>query len=88
MAVGARQRDIQWQFLSEALATSVAGGLPGVAVALACLPLLAYFEVPAEPVAWFFAVPFAFALLLSLLAASAPARRAARLDPAQALAAD
>ncbi len=88
MALGARQRDIQWQFMSETLATGVIGGLLGIAVALACLPLLAWFEVPFEPAAWFFAVPFACALILSFLAAIAPARRAARLDPAQALAAD
>ena len=88
MAVGARQRDIQWQFLGETLATGVVGGLLGVVVALACLPLLAYFEIPAEPAAWFFAAPFACALILNLLAAVAPARRAARFDPVEALASD
>ena len=86
MAVGARHRDIQWQVLGETMAVGLAGGLLGVVVALACLPLLAVFDVPADPLAWFFAVPFACALLMSLLAAAAPARRAASLDPAAALA--
>ena len=86
MAVGACRRDIQWQILCETLAVGLAGGLLGVVVALACLPLLAVFDVPADPLAWFFAVPFACALLMSLLAAAAPARRAASLDPAAALA--
>ena len=88
MAVGARQRDIQWQFLGETLASGIIGGLLGVAIALACLPLLAYFEIPADPLAWFFAVPLMCAMVLNLLAAVAPARRAARLDPVEALASD
>ena len=88
LASGARRRDIQWQFLGETLATGVVGGLLGVAAGLACLPLLAYFGIPAEPVAWFFAAPFACALILSFLAAIAPVWRAARLNPVQAPASD
>ena len=88
MAVGARRRDIQWQFAGETLATGIAGGLLGVAVALAGIPALAYFDISAEPAVWYFAAPMALALVLSILAAVAPARRAASLDPVKALAAD
>ena len=88
MAVGARQNDIQWQFLGETLSTSIVSVLLGVVVALACLPLLAVFDIPTDPSAWFFAAPMACALFLSLLAAIAPVRRAARLNPVTALASD
>lgn len=88
MAVGARQRDIQWQFLGETLSISIAGGLLGVVVALVCLPLLPVFDIPAEPVAWFFAISIACALIVGTLFGIVPARRAARLDPVTALAAD
>lgn len=88
MALGARRRDIHWQFLGETLVICVASGLLGMAVGVACLPLLEYGEVPVEPTVLFFALPFAIALVMGLLASVFPARRAARLDPVSALAAD
>ena len=88
MAVGARKRDILWQFLGETLAISVASGLLGVVVGIASLPVLTAAEVPVEPSVLFFALPFAIALAAGILAALAPARRASRLDPVSALAAD
>ena len=88
MALGARNRDILWQFLGETLAICIASGLIGVVVGVACLPLLKYVEVPVEPSGLFFALPFAIALVTGSLASIFPARRAARLDPVSALAAD
>ena len=88
MAVGARKRDILWQFLGETLAISIVSGLSGVVVGIASLPLLTVAEVPVEPSGWFYALPFAIALAFGVVAALAPARRAALLDPVSALAAD
>jgi putative ABC transport system permease protein len=86
MAIGARERDIRTQFLVEALALSVLGGVAGVAVGAAATALLQHFlewhmTLAARPVAVSVGVSAAIGIGFGFL----PARRAARLDPIEAL---
>jgi len=84
--VGARERDILGQFLFEALCVALAGGLLGAAGGVAVASLLAWAGVATSQITW---IPFATAIgaccLIALVFGLAPARRAARLDPAVAL---
>ena len=88
MAVGARQKDILWHFLSEAIVLVVAGGLLGIVAALASIPALQTIGIPMAWSPWYFLIPLACSLLAGLAFGTIPARRAARLDPVSALAAD
>ncbi|WP_058971474.1 MacB family efflux pump subunit [Pseudomonas syringae] len=85
MAIGARQRDILRQFLTEAVMLSVVGGLAGIVLALAMGAALL-----ASQVAVAFTLPavigaFACALVTGVIFGFMPARKAARLDPVAAL---
>jgi putative ABC transport system permease protein len=89
MAVGARPRDILLQFLAESTALALGGWLAGVAVGALGAGAVAF------GTEWKIALPLE-ALLASLAMAAAtglgfgafPARKAARLPPIQALAAE
>ncbi len=86
-AVGARARDIQQQFLTEAVMISVSGGvagiLLGVSVPLAARRLLEGLDISFSWLSvWMaFVVSFAVGVIFGLL----PANRAARLNPTEAL---
>ena len=86
MAVGARARDILGQFLIEAVTLSLIGGAIGIALGLGGANALSYFAewrtvVAAEAIA----VAFGFAAAIGIFFGFYPARKAARLDPIEAL---
>jgi len=85
-AACARRRDILQQFISEAVAVIVIGGILGILASLLVLPTLGLFEVPVEWSLLYFVLPFSGVVAAGLLAAIFPALRAARLDPVAALA--
>ncbi len=86
MALGAAQNDVRNMVLREGLVRGLAGMVCGMSAAFFLVPLLAdmLYGVSMRDPAVFFAVP-AFMVFLTAVAAWIPARRAARLDPVQAL---
>jgi putative ABC transport system permease protein len=86
MAVGARTRDILGQFLVEAVTLSLIGGLAGVALGMGAsvaIAKLAGWRIVLSPEAVGLAVAFAF--VIGVFFGFYPARKAARLNPVEAL---
>jgi len=85
-AVGARRRDILRQFLIEAVAVSLAGGLIGIVVGVAAAWAIGYFAGWLAPVQARAVVPaFLFAAAIGIFFGFYPARKASRLNPIDAL---
>jgi putative ABC transport system permease protein len=86
MALGARPRDILWQFLLEALVLSAVGGLLGIALGLAGAGVVARFsQLPVDVTPVSVLIAFLFAGLIGVFFGLHPARKAARLRPIDAL---
>jgi putative ABC transport system permease protein len=86
MAVGARTRDILGQFLVEAVTLSLIGGLVGVTLGIGGAMAIATFagwRIVISPEAVALAVAFAF--VIGVFFGFYPARKAARLNPVEAL---
>lgn len=87
-ALGATGGAIRNAFLAEAAMLSLAGAVVGYALGIAGAALIRhlYPTFPAYPPAWAVVAGLATALITGILFGVMPARRAARLDPVQALA--
>ncbi len=83
-ALGARSRDIRWQFLLESAMLATSGGMVGVlAGALVALAVNSYFPAEVKPA--FVVLGLAVAVLTGILAGLAPAAAAAKKEPIEAL---
>ena len=86
MAVGARTRDILRQFLAEAVGLSVVGGAVGVLVGIgASQGLTRFLAWPTTITTASILIAFAFAGAVGVFFGYYPARKAANLDPIEAL---
>jgi ABC-type antimicrobial peptide transport system permease subunit len=87
MALGAERGEVLQQFLLEAALLSTLGGIVGigVAVTLGVVAALAFPGFDATPPLWAVVSGVLSSLLVGVLAGFLPARRAARLDPVEAL---
>jgi len=90
MAVGARQRDVQNQFLIEAVTLCLVGGFIGVAltVAIGLVVGMATNLIKMEVSLTSIIAAFVISTMLGVLFGFWPARNASRLDPIHALARD
>jgi len=85
-AVGAKTRDILLQFLVEAVTLSLLGGIVGIAVGLAASLLISHFakwSTAVSPLSILLA--FLFSALVGVFFGYYPARKAAFMDPIEAL---
>lgn len=90
-AIGAKQRQILWQFLWEAIVVTMFGGIIGIVIGIVFTWLVSFgatqagfgwdFTLPPESVV----IAFVFSTIVGLIFGYWPAKRAARMDPITAL---
>jgi putative ABC transport system permease protein len=89
LAVGAKMKDILSQFLVEAVTLSIFGGVIGILVGVSASALISHFakwSILVSPTA--IAMAFLFSALVGIFFGYYPARKAAVLDPIDALRAE
>jgi putative ABC transport system permease protein len=86
MSVGAKARDILLQFLIESVLLSLGGGVMGIVLGVGVATLASALTQWPLRVSWgAIALAFTFAVVVGIFFGLYPARKAARLDPIQAL---
>ncbi len=83
-ALGAKRLDILKQFLLEAVMLSVAGGMIGIALGVSVSLIISHFFI-SEVTPWSIFLSFGFSILVGVIFGVAPAVKASRLSPIEAL---
>lgn len=84
-AVGAKKRQILAQFLTEALVISLVGSLLGIALGLALYPIAGHFGMKVVHAWWGMVVAVGFSVSIGIFFGYHPAKKAAELNPIDAL---
>ena len=85
-AIGATNREIRYQFLSEAILISLIGGVIGIVIGLAIPFSVRYFTEYRIPISGLSAIiAIVVSSLVGILFGTIPATRAAQLDPVESL---
>jgi len=84
-AIGARKRDISFQFITEAMTLTGVGGILGIVLSVLFSLLLKLIHFPSSVPVWAVLLAFAVATSVGLFFGIYPAMKAARLDPVIAL---
>ena len=83
-ALGAKPKDIRLQFLIEAVTLSALGGIIGIILGIA-FSLLVNIFFQTTITWWSIALSFGFSVLVGVVFGVAPALRASKMNPIQAL---
>ena len=84
-ALGVSKRDILLEFLAEAFLISAFGGVVGIGLSMALMPLMSYTGMRVEPSLTGYVLALLFAVVTGTVFGFYPARKAAALGPIEAL---